>query len=277
MKNKTMRIIAFVLAMILIAGLAWFANAMNGNPISAMLARKTATAYLAEHFPDTDYYIEAIGYNFKDGNYYAHIRSDSSIDTQFSLHITMMGELRYDTYDSVLDGFVTANRLVMEYGTLADTVLEADDYPYKAENGWGFGTLEIYPPEAFVHREENEVPSYAMDQSTLILDHIYDIRELGRQAGHIIIYVDSDTVTVERAAEIMLDIKVRFDAAGIPFKAMDLVLQYPRPDEGMRPEGEVRVRNFPYESIYEDDLIERIVTADAELSAYYAEMDAKYK
>ena len=272
-----MRIIAFVLAMVLIAGLAWFANAMNGNPISAMLARKTATAYLAERFSHTDYYIEGIGYNFKDGNYYAHIRSDSSIDTQFSLNITMMGELRYDTYDSVLDGFVTANRLEMEYGTLADTVLEADDYPYKAEKGWGFGTLEIYPPEAFVHREENEVPSYAVDQSTLILDYEYDIRELGRQAGHIIIYVDSDTVTMERAAEIMLDIKARFDAAGIPFKAMDLVLQYPRPDEGMRPDGEVRVRNFPYESIYEDDLAERIVTADAELTAYYAEMDAKYK
>ena len=249
MRNKIMRIIAFVLAMVLIAGLAWFANAMNGNPISAMLARKTATAYLAERFSHTDYYIEGIGYSFKDGSYYAHIRSDSSIDTQFSLNITMMGELRYDTYDSVLDGFVTANRLVMEYGTLADTVLEAADYPYKAENGWGFGTLEIYPPEAFVHR----------------------------QAGHIIIYVDSDTVTVERAAEIMLDIKARFDAAGIPFKAMDFVLQYPRPDEGMRPDGEVRVRDFSYESIYEDGLIERIVTADAELSAYYAEMDAKYK
>jgi hypothetical protein len=272
-----MRITAFVLAMILIGGLVWFANAMNGNPISAMLARKTATAYLAERFSHTDYYIEGIGYNFKDGNYYAHIRSDSSIDTQFSLHITMLGKLHYDTYDSVLDGFVTANRLVMEYGTLADTVLEADDYPYKAEKGWGFGTLEIYPPEAFVHAEENEVPSYAVDQSTLILDYEYDIRELGRQAGHIIIYVDSDTVTMERAAEIMLDIKARFDAAGIPFKAMDFVLQYPRPDEGMRSDGEVRVRNFPYESIYEEDLTERIVTADAELSAYYAEMDAKYK
>ena len=277
MKNKTMRIIAFVLAMILIGGLVWFANAMNGNPISAMLARKTATAYLAEHFPDTDYYIEAIGYNFKDGNYYAHIRSASSIDTQFSLYITMLGQLRYDTYDSVTDGFVTAQRLDMEYRDLADTILEAPDYPYKEEVGWGFGSLEIYPPEAFIHAEENEVPDYAIDQSTLVIDKIYDIRELGKQAGHLIIYVDSDTVTAERAAEIMLDIKARFDAAGIPFKAMDLVLQYPRPDEGMRPDGEVRVRNFPYGSIYEEDLTERIVTADAELSAYYAEMDAKYK
>ncbi len=277
MKNKTMRIIAFVLAMVLIAGLAWFANAMNGNPISAMLAKKTAKEYLTEKFSHTDYYIEGMGYNFKDGNYCAHIRSDSSIDTQFALHITMLGELRYDTYDSVLDGFVTANRLEMEYGALVDTVLEAPDYPYKAENGWGFGTLEIYPPEALNDPNVTDIPVYAIDQSTLILDHVYDIRELGKQAGHIIIYVDSDSVTVERAAEIMLDIKERFDAAGIPFKAMDFVLQYPRPDEGMRPNGEVRVRDFPYESIYEDDLIERIVTADAELTAYYAEMDAKYK
>ena len=277
MKNKTLRIIAFVLAVVLIGGLVWFANAMNGNPVSAMLAKNTAKDYLAETFPNTDYYVERIGYNFKDGNYYAHIRSHTSIDTQFTLYITMLGELRYDTYDSVTDGFVTAQRLEQAYRDLADTILEGEDYPYKAENGWGYGTLEIYPPEAFVHAEENEVPPYAIDQSTLILDGDYDIRELGRQAGHLIVYVDSDTVTVERAAEIMLDIKARFDAAGIPFRAMDFVMQYPRPDEGMRPDGEVRVREFPYEAIYEEALTERIMEADAELDAYYAEMDAKYK
>lgn len=277
MKNKGLRIVALILALVMIGGLCFVANALNGNPVSALLAKRTAKAYLEDTFPHTDYYVEGIGYNFKDGNYYAHIRSESSIDTQFSLHITMLGQLRYDTYDSVLDGFVTANRLVMEYGTLADTVLEADDYPYKEEIGWGFGSLEIYPPEAFIHAEENEVPDYAIDQSTLVIDKIYDIRELGRQAGRLTVYVDSETVTAERAAEIMLDIKGRFDEAGIPFRAMDFALQYPRPDEGMRPDGEVRVRNFPYESIYEEDLTERIVTADAELSAYYAEMDAKYK
>ena len=277
MKNKGLRIIALILALVMIGGLCFVANALNGNPVSALLAKRTAKAYLEDTFPHTDYYVERIGYNFKDGNYYAHIRSESSIDTQFSLHITMLGQLRYDTYDSVTDGFVTAQRLDMEYRDLADTILEAPDYPYKEEIGWGFGSLEIYPPEAFIHAEENEVPDYAIDQSTLVIDKIYDIRELGRQAGRLTVYVDSDTVSVERAAEIMLDIKARFDAAGIPFKAMDFVLQYPRPDEGMRPGGEVRVRDFPYESIYEDDLIERIVTADAELSAYYAEMDAKYK
>ena len=277
MKHKTLRIIALVLALALIGGLCFIANALNGNPVSAMLAKRTANAYLADTYPDTDYFVERVAYNFKDGNYYAHIRSDSSIDTQFTLYITMLGELPYDTYESVTNGFVTAQRLESEYRTLADTILEAADYPYKDENGFGYGTLEIYPPEAFVHAEENEVPVYAIDQSTLVIDGEYDIRELGQQAGHLVIYVDSDTVTVERAADIMLDIKVRFDAAGIPFKAMDFVLQYPRPDEGMRPDGEVRVRDFPYDAIYEDGLTERIIEADAELKAYYAGMDAKYK
>lgn len=277
MKNKGLRIIALVLALAMIGGLCFVANALNGNPVSAMLAKRTAKAYLADTFPNTDYYIERIGYNFKDGNYYAHIRSDSSVDTQFSLYITMLGQLRYDTYESVTDGFVTARRLDMEYRDLADTILEASNYPYKEERGWGFGTLEIYPPEAFIHREENEVPDYAIDQSTLILDQIYDIRELGRQAGRLTIYVDSDTVTAEQAAEIMLDIKGRFDEAGIPFRAMDFVLQYPRPDEGMRPDGEVRVQDFPYDSIYEDGMTERVMEADAAQKAYYAQLDTKYK
>jgi hypothetical protein len=75
----------------------------------------------------------------------------------------------------------------------------------------------------------------------------------------------------------MLDIKTRFDAAGIPFKAMDFVLQYPRPDEEMRPEGEVRVKDFLYEDIYAEGMTARILHADAELKVYYAELDAKYK
>ena len=272
MKNNGLRIIAVILALVMIGGLCFVANALNGNPVSALLAKRTAKAYLEDTFPHTDYYVEGIGYNFKDGNYYAHIRSESSIDTQFSLHITMLGQLRYDTYDSVTDGCVTAQRLDMEYRDLADTIFEAPDYPYKEEIGWGFGSLEIYPPEAFIHAEENEVPTYAIDQSTLVIDKIYDIRELGRQAGRLTVYVDSDTVSVERAAEIMLDIKNLFDEAGVSFYRMDLVLQYPKPEEGPWPEEDIRAE-LVNEEIYPEGLEDRIQESHDQIYAYFAELD----
>ena len=101
MKKKVLKIIALVIAIALIVGIAWVANGLNGNPISKMLAKKAASDYLEEHFPNTDYYIEELGFSFKFTNYYAHIRSESSMDTQFSLDIDMLGNVYFDTYVSL--------------------------------------------------------------------------------------------------------------------------------------------------------------------------------
>ena len=275
MKKKTLKIIAAVTALAILAGLAWFANAMVGNPISKMLAERTAEKHLEGTYAGTDYYIERIVYSFKDGRYHVFVKSPTSIDTEFSLTITMLGELRLDTYEDVVEGFNTARRIEQEYRELTDTIFEPPAFPYTCHIS--YGTLEIYPQEAFDDPNVDDIPSYAINQSTLVLDKIYDISELGRQAGHLIIYVESDTVSVETAAEIMLDIKAIFDEAGVPFVAMDFTLWYPRPEEGTRPDGEVSVADFPYDAIYKDRMIDRVEEADKVLKAYYAEQDAKCK
>ena len=91
MKKKVLKIIAFIIAIALILGICWVANGLNGNPISKMLAKKAANEYLEANFPDTDYYIEELGFSFKFTNYYAHVRSKTSMDTQFTLYIDMVG------------------------------------------------------------------------------------------------------------------------------------------------------------------------------------------
>ena len=192
------------------------------------------------------------------------------MDTEFFLRLTMLGALRQDTYEDVLDGTNTARRLEQEYRDLTDAVFTNPAFPYECHID--YGTLEIYPEELLGNED---VPAYALNQNELILDKIYDIRELGRQAGHLVIYVDGETVTMEAAAEIMMGVKAQFDDAGIPFAAMDFTLQYPKPEEGKRPEGEVSVANFPYAEIYEDGMIDRVIAADKALEEYYAEQDVK--
>lgn len=271
MKKKTLKIIAGIAAVVILIGLGWFANALVGNPVSKILATNTAEKHLAETYPGTDYYIERVSYNFKDGNYHAFIKSPSSIDTEFSLYLTMLGKLRLDTYDDVLSGFNTARRLEQEYRELADTVFSNPAFPYVCHID--YGTLEIYPEELLGNPDYEDVPPYALNQDELVLDKLYDIRELGKQAGHLVVYIDGDTVTMDAAAEIMLEIKTRFDDAGIPFAAMDFTLQYPKPEEGRRPDGEVSVAHFPYDDIYEDGLANRLSAADKALKEYYAALD----
>ena len=240
-----------------------------------MLAKKAANEYLEANFPDTDYYIEELGFSFKFSNYYAHVRSVTSMDTQFTLHIDMLGNVYFDTYDSVTGGFVTARRVEQEYRELTNQIFENPSFPYPSDIG--YGTLEIYPQEALDDPNVNDIPNYALIQQDLILDQIYDIRELGRQAGHLIIYVESDTISFELAAQIMLGIRAEFEKANIPFRTMDFVLQLPLPEEGPRPDEEVRVKDFRYEDIYEEGLADRIQKAHDALEAYYAEQDAKNK
>lgn len=265
MKKKVLKIIAFVIAIALILGICWVANGLNGNPISKMLAKKAAHEYLEENFPDTDYYIEELGFSFKFTGYYAHVRSGTSIDTQFSLQIDMLGNVCYNNYDDVTSGFVTARRVEQEYRELTDQIFENPAFIYKSDIQ--YGTLEIYPQEAFDDPLATDVPDYALVQDDLILDKIYDVRELGSQAGHLIVYIDDQELTFENAAKILLDIRAEFDSANIPFYAIDLT---------MRSDGErINFDNFPYEDIYENGLAERIKAAHEALEAYYAEQDAK--
>lgn len=274
MKKKIWKIIALIVAVTLIVVVCWFANALCGNPISKLLAEKAADEYLEVNFEETDYYIEHVGFSFKDTNYYAHVRSETSIDTQFTLYIDMMGRVYFDTYGSVTGGHVTARRVQQEYRDLADQIFESPDFPYP--DGICYGTLEIYPQEAF-DDPNLIIPNYTLNTEDLILDKVYDPRELGAQAGHLIVYVDADTVSIEEAARIMLFIRSEFDEANIPFVAMDFMLEYLLPEAGPRADEYIWVENFLYEDIYEDGLEDRIAEADAVLRAYYAEMDAQMK
>lgn len=273
MKRKRMRRAAGVLLLALALGLVWLGNALFGNPISGMLAESTAKKHLAQAYAGTDFKIERIGYSFKDSNYHAFIRSPSSVDTEFTLYITMLGRLRLDTYDDVLSGFNTALRLEHAYREITDVIFEDPVFPYDCHIA--FGTLEIYPKELIEDPSVKDVPTYAIVQDELVIDGDYDIRELGRQAGHLIIYVEQDEVNAQSAAEIMLDIKARFDEAGIPFAAMDLTLWQPKDNSGKRPEGEISVAHFPYDAIYAEGMRGRVEEAHQALEAYYAEMDAQ--
>ena len=71
----------------------------------------------------------------------------------------------------------------------------------------------------------------------------------------------------------MLDFRSMFDEADIPFYAMDFVLRHPRTEDGQSDDEEIRVIDFLYQDIYEEDLTDRIETAIEETAAYYAMLD----
>ena len=273
--KKYKRIIGMIISTALITALLWLGNAMFGNPLSHSLASKAAKAFLSERFSDTDYQMERLTYSFKDGKYHAFMVSPASIDGDFSVTFSMLGEYCYDTYESVLDRFNTSQRLDSEYRKLTDTILNDPALPYDNTQIYSimFGRLEIYPREAFEDPNVTDVPEYAILQEDLELNKVYDIKELGAKAGNLILHVDNDIISVEEAARIMMDFRSIFDEADIPFYAMDFVLRHPRTEDGTSDEEEIRINDFLYQDIYEEGLTGRIEVAIEETAAYYAMMD----
>lgn len=120
------------------------------------------------------------------------------------------------------------------------------------------------------------MPAYALYTEDLVLDQIYDIREFGKAAGHLVLYVYDEDVSIEKATEILLEVKHLMDAGGVSFHAIDLVLEYPKPeDDSPRKEGRVETMEFLYDDIYEEGLVERINDANEAAIAHHAKADAE--
>ena len=269
MNKKFWKILAGITAAVIFLGLAWFANAFLGNPVSKALATRTARQYLSQTYGDTDFVIQDVSYSFKDGGYYAHVSSPTSIDSHFTFSLTMTGKLSYDSYEhDVLTGNNTAYRLDMAYRDLVDTVLESPSFPYTLHIAYGTlqfaGDWEVGNPCNFPD---------AIPMAELELDRVYDLSELGSTGGHLVLYVEDDTVTVGRMAEILLDVKVRLDRAGIPFYAVDMTLMYPREEDDTRKEGSLSILGFLSEDITPEGLETRVQDACDATQAYWAEQD----
>ncbi len=268
-KKRIIKISAFCLAILLTAGVGWFANGLVGNPISKMMAQHTARSYIESQYANTDYEIQEISYSFKDTGYYAHIVSPRSMDGNFTLRISMLGKIKSDDYDSRVTGHVNvANRLFFEYRDMVDTVLNSYVYPYTVD--MAYGNLE------FDREVGEEEIAGAIKRSELVNDRFYNIGELGKKNGKLVLYINSDTVTKEKAAEILLKTRELLDQSGISFYSVHFVLQYHPYDTNKsydRPEGKIDLKDFLYSDIYEEGLIERIEKSIADTQNYYAEKD----
>ena len=271
MKTMILKTAALVLAIALIIGVCIFANALVGNPISKALARSTAEKHLAEKYGNTDYELGDVTYSFKDGYYHASISSPSSIDTHFTLTINGFGKLQYDNYDYyVANGWNTANRIEMEYRKAVETLFDSAAIPYDVYIA--YGELAFVPAE---QKNAPDTPEYALVTDELTMDAYYNASEFGAKAGKLTVYVDDATVSVERLAEILLDIRAGFDDARLGFYAIDCVLEYPRDEDGFAEDGRVEVMDFLYADIYAEGLTERVEASNAAAIAYYAAQDAE--
>lgn len=267
------KIIIFI-AVVLFAIISYFALAFFGNPVSKLLCRLSTEKYVAENYPDC--YIDRVGYNFKNSDFFANIKKDGSVDTNFFVYTDWFGNIGYDAYESyVASGHNTQNRMFMEYRALLDEALPQESVDFTLDIFYGDIAHEgLYEKYAY---ETHSGKIKGMPREELILDKEYDYHKIGYEYGHVVLYALHEDVSVEKACRILLEVKEKLAEKDIGFYSIDFVLQKPRKANGMPSDDESRinVEFFLWDEIYRDGLEERVQTAHDRLEKYYAEEDAK--
>ncbi|MPW24224.1 hypothetical protein GC105_00230 [Alkalibaculum sp. M08DMB] len=249
---KVKKILAGLIALILIGLILINANAFVGNPISKILVNQAAQKYVEDNYSNLDLELEKASYNFKDGNYYVYAKSKTSIDTHFSINFTGMGKFIYDNYKTdVIEKFNTWERVNTLYHDLVDTVVK--NY---SNNNIAYG--EIFDKSDGFQELE--------------LDKDYDIKKMAREKGHIVIYLTSDKLNEEILTQKLLEVKKLFDQKEIPFYSIDFTLEAPFSEDEKRRES-INIINFLYQDIHEDGLQERVNENINKTIEYYEEMD----
>lgn len=273
--KKYIKLFFRILLVAILLVVAYFYIAFFGNPVSKILCKNSAEKYVAENYPDC--HIENVAYNFKDGNYFANIQKEGSVDTNFFVYTDWLGNIGYDSYESyVTSGHNTANRMMMEYRDLLRDTIKQEDVDYTLDIFYGDILNEYYGKEFY--NGDSEKGAY-MPVEEIVLDKQYDYTDISYKYGYVCLYAEDEDVSLSRAAEILLDVKSRLDSQNIGFYCIDFVLSLPRKEDGTPNDDETRINidYFLWGDIYADGLEERIQTAHDELTAYYAKLDAEKK
>ena len=260
--KKITRIICWTVCIVFLCAAVWFLSAFFGNPLSSALAKSTAKRYLEEYYPDADFMIEKVSYDMKSGGYRVYVESPTSIDRHFIIYCDALGRYNDDTSHCITDGSNTYVRLSEQYWDLVREKLPYDHFDI--DIGYGdlrvAGVFEIYD---YIDQYGERIhytltKDYGLDISTLVQDGEYDILTLGQDHGSLCIDIIDEEVTVERAADVLLELKLLLDEQGLPFHAIDFTLSAPRNENGQKVGTSIRLIEFLYSDIHEDGLTDRI-------------------
>lgn len=256
-----------------------FLTVFFGNPVSHALARSSADRYLKQYFFNQDFEIIGSGFDLKTGGYYIDVISPSSRDSHFTIYCDALGRYQHDTHYFIQNGTNTFSRLEREYWDLAECIFGSAPFDISI----GFGELRAadyaevfhYTNSAGEVKEYTLWQDYGIDMSTLKLDADYDIQQLGRDHGKLCVYIHDPEVTVERAAEVLLEFKAYMDVQGLPFHAIDFTLCEPRNAEGQLVGQQITLLEFLYIDIYEEGMVERVEVSWNITQEHYAIQDGE--
>lgn len=221
------KMIKIVLVLFLAAAVLYVGDMFLGNPFSYFRVKQHAQDYLEGAYPgQLQLQMDDIYYDwYSGGGYEIDVTSPVSEDTRFMLRYDRLGNFVQDTYDLfVASGSNTLARLEMEYEMLVNDALRnvLGDNLCKT----GLSRLDNY--------SKQPVPlTKGIDPAALMINGEYDVAQLGQEYGYLVlnIYESAQNISIETAAEHLLNIKAAMEDAGVGFQGIELFMTVRDPKE----------------------------------------------
>lgn len=237
------------------------------NPLSDFITRREVENYLEENYSGMGYEIESRGYNFLESNYRYTVSVPGSKDDYFNIHIKKYGGIYLDGYkDAQKHGIYEAQRnasqrLYSEYDRCVEDALDINEILVSGQSyGNVYGTFEFSTKKEY--EEYDSIPDYVIFYDDLTADKEYDVKELGKNHGRVIISIQhEENISYRRAAEILLWAKEKLDNAGIGCYCIYISLRTPPSGEygeAQYMDPYIAVNDMPYGEIYEEGLAEKV-------------------
>ncbi|MEF3317194.1 hypothetical protein [Peptoniphilus grossensis] len=214
---------------------AFICLAFFGNPISRLIAERSATKYIEAHYKDLDLNRDKAFYNFKYGYYIVRLRDKNSKDTKFFLGFDSFGSLKADTYDSIL--FNTFIRLDNELSAYGKSLEEKYNFPYEIS----LNTVEDVPRENLVLDQEFDFDNFKEDVNAQAFGYV-------------------EKPSLEKCLDILCDLQKIMDKTSLKVTKYSVILI---PEENKKPDGEAEswegalsVHDVPEEVVRNKDIKE---------------------
>lgn len=237
--NKPLRLLAGGAGIILIILLLILTMSLTGNPISKVLATRTADKYVEDNYSDQGFIRDETYYNFKFTSYAVEYYKGNSKDIHFNIETDYLGRINYDGYEeAVLSKWNTRMRLNDELNDHVEKLLRDNlNYDYNMINVDNLG-------------DDDE------NLSALEIDMVFDFQDLPLNK-YLSIYIYEEERSWGKVEEIILEVDDLMEENNLDITRYSIILEEAMDDESHIGES-LGVFEFPKSYIDSKDLLEKL-------------------
>ncbi len=196
---------------VLLLGL-WLYEEVAGSERTKQRAITAAESYVKTTYPELELDYQSTMYLFPYGSYYSvKFSSPNSVDTILFVAVSKSGDIINDSYEEVMSGETTYQRLNASYEERTKQLFKSDRFPIP---------LDYARATILRDGDSPDVPGVVLEHLTF--DDEFDLPRYSADYGQLYLSLPDDTYSPNDAPALFRSIRAFFDEENLPFHSISL-------------------------------------------------------